>query len=570
MRRTVSGERLILIVLAVFTLVLRAIAYLHYRFDSDEPQHLHVAWGWTAGLVQYRDVFDNHAPLFHMLTAPVLRLVGERPDVLLYMRAPMLLFFAVVVWTTYVLGNRLYSKRVGMWAALLLALFPVFFLKSIEFRTDNLWNAFWCLALLVLTGGRVTAYRVFVAGLLLGCALATSMKTSLLILTLVASGIVTYMFRGRSIAHALRVTLIALAGTAVVPAILAAYFFARGALSNLIFCVIRFNELVVSAKAPADLWLKRIIYVPALLLIIWIAWLKRPATDDWQLRWRFFLAFATAFFGATLVGFWILISPRDMLPMFPILAIFLAAAIDRLDVSLPVYVGTCLIFAAGVWYYADHLELRTDEYITMMNQVLGLTRPGEPIIDLKGETIYRRRPYYYIFEFITRRAMRKGYVQDTIPEDVVRAGCHVAQADGVFFPPRGRAFLNENFIDLGRLRTSGQWIKDDGSFGIAVPGDYVILSKDGQAQGALDGLQYTGRRMLQRGAHKFVTAGVNQELACLWAPAFERGYSPFHLKDREFNGSPVFRSAHYRSGASSGRRRHRGWRSDSARGREPR
>ena len=45
MRRTVSGERLILIVLAVFTLVLRAIAYFHYRFDSDEPQHLHVAWG---------------------------------------------------------------------------------------------------------------------------------------------------------------------------------------------------------------------------------------------------------------------------------------------------------------------------------------------------------------------------------------------------------------------------------------------------------------------------------------------------------------------------------------------
>src|SRR5438132_4377452 len=140
MRRTVSGERLILIVLAVFTLVLRAIAYSHYRFDSDEPQHLHVAWGWTAGLLQYRDLFDNHAPLFHMLTAPILGLVGERPEALLYMRAPMLLLFGIVVWATYILGARLYSNRVGVWSALLLSLFPVFFLKSLEYRTDNLWT----------------------------------------------------------------------------------------------------------------------------------------------------------------------------------------------------------------------------------------------------------------------------------------------------------------------------------------------------------------------------------------------------------------------------------------------
>ena len=39
-------------------IVLRVLCFLHYRFDSDEPQHLHVAWGWTRGLVQYRDLFD--------------------------------------------------------------------------------------------------------------------------------------------------------------------------------------------------------------------------------------------------------------------------------------------------------------------------------------------------------------------------------------------------------------------------------------------------------------------------------------------------------------------------------
>ncbi|HEY2388194.1 MAG TPA: hypothetical protein VGK30_14625 [Candidatus Binatia bacterium] len=60
--------------------LLRAIDAFHYRVDTDEPQHLHVIWGWTHGLLQYRDVFDNHAPLFHLLYAPVLMLVGERAN----------------------------------------------------------------------------------------------------------------------------------------------------------------------------------------------------------------------------------------------------------------------------------------------------------------------------------------------------------------------------------------------------------------------------------------------------------------------------------------------------------
>src|SRR5437667_124758 len=165
-RTLTRSERFTLAMLALLSLVLRGLAYFQHRFDSDEPQHLHVTWGWTAGLLQYRDLFDNHAPLFHMLTAPILRLVGERPDVLLYMRAPMLALFAIVLVATYLIGQRLYSSAVGLWAALLLSLFPPFFLKSLEYRTDNLWMVFWCLAVVVLIRGPLTPTRLFVVGLL--------------------------------------------------------------------------------------------------------------------------------------------------------------------------------------------------------------------------------------------------------------------------------------------------------------------------------------------------------------------------------------------------------------------
>lgn len=537
MRQTASGERLTLAVLvSVFTL-LRIAAFFRYRFDSDEPQHLHIAWAWTAGLLPYRDVFDNHAPLLNMITAPLLRLVGERPDVLLFMRAPMLLLFAIVVAATYLLGARLYSQRVGIWSAVLLALFPVFFLKSIEYRTDNLWNALWMIALIVLSGGALTSPRLFIVGLILGAALATSLKTTLLLWTLAIAGAATYAMcvRPRSISRALQLAIAALVGVAIVPAAIVAYFYARGGWPSLHYCVIEFNRMVVAARSPLAVWLPRALWIPALIIVLRMAWRYRGNRNTDAARWRFFFAVACGIFVVTLGALWILISPRDLLPIFPLLAIFAVGTIERRSARpLLAYAVISAMFCGAIVYYAEGLRNGTLEDITMMRQLLGLTRPGEPVMDLKGETIFRPRPFYYIFEYITRNAMLRGRIQDTIPEDVVKARCHVAQADGVFFPPRGRAFLAANFLDMGRLRAAGQWIKDDGSFSIAIPGTYVIVEKEGEAAGALDGTPYRGSRSLAPGAHRFVNSGRKERLSCLWAPAFQRGYSPFHLRDRDF------------------------------------
>jgi hypothetical protein len=153
------------------------------------------------------------------------------------------------------------------------------------------------------------------------------------------------------------------------------------------------------------------------------------------------------------------------------------------------------------------------------------------IMDLKGETIFRRRPFYYAFELITRSQIAHGIIEDTVAADVVRKRTYVAQADGPMWPPQARAFLNENFINLGRLRAAGQWLKDDGTFTIAIPGEYVLLTERGEARGVLDGAPYTGARVLAAGTHRFEG---DTHVAALWAPAHERGHSPFHLRDTEF------------------------------------
>jgi len=93
-------------------------------WDSDEPQHLHVVWAWANGLLPYKDIFDNHAPLFQAMSAPLFSLLGERTDIVAAMRWAMLPIGAVILLTTYCLGSGLFSPRIGFWGALLAASFP--------------------------------------------------------------------------------------------------------------------------------------------------------------------------------------------------------------------------------------------------------------------------------------------------------------------------------------------------------------------------------------------------------------------------------------------------------------
>jgi hypothetical protein len=530
--RLPRAERLLAISMAILTLALRAVAFFHYRFDSDEPQHLHVAWGWTAGLLQYRDLFDNHAPLFHMAAAPLLRMFGERPDILFFMRAPMIVLWIVVTIATYALARRLYDGRVAVWATLLLNALPPFFLKSLEFRTDNLWNTFWILALAVLVLAPRSSRSFFFAGLLLGCAMSVSLKTSLLLLTLAAAGALTYFMRlrRRGIRFPAAEIVSLVAGMAIVPSITATYFVARGAWSNVVYCVFQFNSLVVLTRSPLAVWFPRLLFVPLITILLRVAWRYRERSTDA----RYFLAVATGIFFLTLGGFWILISPRDFLPFLPFAAIFFVAALARRTHFIVIMTALMIVSLVSVGYYAAWLTNRTREFVTMESQLLRLTRPGDLVMDYKGETIYRRRPYYFILESITRNAIARRLISDTVPEDLVRAECHVAQADGPQWPSRARTFLSTYFIDLGRLRASGQWLQADGTFTIGVPGQYVILTKRAEAIGSLDGAPYRGPRRLAAGPHTFAAVGTGQRLACLWAPAYARGFSPFHLQDLDF------------------------------------
>ena len=520
-------EGLALGVAAGLSLTLRALALFRYRFNSDEPQHLHLAWAWSEGLLPYRDVFDNHMPVFHLATAPALAFLGERADILLWMRGLMLPLFALVLICTWRAGRRVgtaFSEAcpdtAGLWAAVLLSLFPPFFLKSLEYRNDNLWNALWMVALLLMLRGVTTTRRAFLAGLLGGLMLVVSIKTLGLALAAAAAMLILRRI-------SLRDAIFASAGFLVFPIAVGTFFAAKGAWAEFVYCNFQFNAGPTMTRPG---WWMQALLFPIAVAATTVIVRRSGRRESPEL-----LLFALSLlFVAAVLSFWALVSPRDLLPIMPILVILGVARLQSSGVRLPVFVGLVLLFSGSLYYYADRFENRTDEHITMMNQVLGLTRPGEPLMDLKGETIYRRRPWYHVFETVTRSLMQRGLIADTVPEAMIAARCYVSQAEGPMYPPRTNQFVHDYYIDLGRLRAAGQWLTAGGTFAIGVPGPYVVLNEKGVAAGLLDGSTHSGSRTLSAGTHTFSSPHSGERLAVLWAPAFERGYSPFHLRDREF------------------------------------
>ncbi len=143
-REYARGERVVavaLLAVGVATWIYRA---RFARFDTDEAQHLHVVWGWAHGMLPYRDFFDNHVPLFHVLCVPFYLLMGDRADLLIWARMAMLPIFLLCLLCAWMTARAVFGQRAALWTAVGVCLWPQFLDCTAQFRTDDLWRyCFW-------------------------------------------------------------------------------------------------------------------------------------------------------------------------------------------------------------------------------------------------------------------------------------------------------------------------------------------------------------------------------------------------------------------------------------------
>jgi hypothetical protein len=537
-------------------MLLRLVLVFNKRYDTDEPQHLHVAWGWTQGLLPYRDIFDNHTPLFHMLTAPAVAWLGETPDILFFMRLAMIPFVAIAMLSLLALGGRLFDRRTGLWAVAVGALLPGFFSKSIEYRSDAPWTAFWLLGLALLAAGigagtasarRWSSGWLFASGLAFGAAISVSMKTIVMISAILGGAILVRLLlpdrstggSGSSLRERLGPALSFAGGFLAIPSAIVLFFVSKGAFGDLLEGTIFHNTVPGLGRWNAGFQL--LLLVPFLLLLAW--GIRRGFAGSRAGRYHRHVPLLAAIAGLYFILFfcvWPLVTPQDWMPLLPLVALLAIGFIRPRMRWLVAFAG---IEVAVVCFSPAFLEDQTRHTERVLQDVLALTDPGDFVMDKKGESVFRRRPFYYALERVTRERMSRGDIEDTIPEDVQRTATCVVLGKPSDYPERASRFLEKNFLVVGDVSVAGMMLADRAEaarpieFEVAIPADYEVRSDNGAVPGTLDGAIAAGPVHLGAGPHSFLPAHDTGRIALVYARAAESGFSPFGKGHRKSAGA---------------------------------
>lgn len=480
------------------TVAARVAFIVAQKIDSDEPQHLHIAWAWTQGLVQYRDVFDNHLPLLHVMFAPVMALMPESSTAFLLMRlaiAPIAIGCSVLL---YFFARPHFGERTAAVAALLFGVTPPWLATSVEFRNDTLWIFFWLAGLAL-----ISRSKMHWAGVAFALSLLASVKAVPLLL---AHGL-ALATQGQLNRESIRAG-VRLAAAAAVPLFLTlSWMYAAGALDEMLYSTLFFNA--AAPVAPA----RRISGVVGFAIVAVVITTQRRTEMNAQTHLTFF----AMWYIALLLGFWPILTPRDFLPIVPIAVLVIAAKVPPRNLAV-----AALFIAAVIASSIDERLWRPREHFRedFVDAVVRVTAPDDFVFDLKGDAVFRQRAATYVYEDVGRALTANGKIPDRGPEDIIVHQCCAAIRDSTHLPPRTRGFLNEHFVGDGLLRFCGTEVRG-ASFEIAVPQTYAVIARD-PARVAIDGVPYRGPRALAAGRHTLSSGGNDQVRVIWWRAAKER------------------------------------------------
>jgi hypothetical protein len=554
-----STELVVALGLFALLIVLTALNVFRQTVNSDEPQHLHTIWGWTHGFVQYRDIFDNHMPLFQIVLAPVFAAVGERATIVYWMRFALLPMNFVAAWSTYQIGASLCSRRAGVWAVLAVGLFIGYYRDATDFGPSNLWLPLWLVCVATMVGGPMNIRRALVAGLLLGLCFAVSIKSAVFLISIAVAAASTVLLCRKDIIdwHWLITRAAAfLFATVIVPAVIMIFFAAMGLWREFRYDVFDFNVLgnrlyesrIVYITQPGLGVLMLAMTLPPLVYVgRWM--MHADGTSQRPHRWRVFVLFLCATYFIVLQIFWAPIS-RAFRPIHPLAFVLVTGALLALSDRLPIQSVIRRVFAVvplpGFIAVTELLVLlivhpffRSDSRpeSQLLRQILVLTTPADYALDSKCETIFRKRTSPLVIDHITNRAILSGNIVDDTPWRCVETRTCVVSALAVRnFSDRTRQFVESNYLPVSDvLRVAGTKLllpvaSSRFDFDIAIPAVYQVVSCDATVTGSLDGVQYDGPRFLDAGRHAFKSQGTENKLFCIWSRAVERGFMPISCR----------------------------------------
>lgn len=511
--------------LAAITLLLALRVGLLFRHgvDSDEPQCLHVIYSWLRGEVPYRDCFDNHTPLFTWLFLPLARLAGETPNIVLIARLAQIPLSFGAVALFYLLGRKLCGSRVALWATALTLALADWSLKAIEFRPDVLWTVLWFAALWMLVRPGMPGWRTFFpAGLLLGAALMASIKTTVLLAGLGLGWASTWLLdpefrRAYSVPRIIECAVAVAFGFIVVPAAFLGWFAKHGAYAAMKYCLFTVNE-----PGGLSTWRLALFVVGCVASILVAIRMRRKGGSGLWIA----VFLSAAFYTFLIIGFSPSLKKQTFLPCYPILLLagadILLASHSRWLTRAPLAICLGLLVYQVIEDAPWHDGM--GEQRALLRDALALTSPNEPILDVKGETVFRTRPIYLVYVLATLRGIETGKLQAPSPAGL--ATTPMVVGGGAGYPDAMRAYIKRHYclVADGRVRVAVAVPQVSAGAGHAafhadfpIAGDYVVL-RDGRTPAGVIHVDAPGDQMLA-----IKDAGA---VLLYWKNAWDAGYAP--------------------------------------------
>lgn len=146
-----------------------------HGFDDDEFQHCHNAYLIWKGFVPYRDFFEHHLPLYHILFSPLF-IFGEKPSTIFAFRLVSLVSSGTVFFLIYRFLKGKYTKDVAVFLTGLLFFVPMYLLKMTEARPESIAMLLFTLVVILIFDGTQETKIVFLAGFLSGLMVCFSLK----------------------------------------------------------------------------------------------------------------------------------------------------------------------------------------------------------------------------------------------------------------------------------------------------------------------------------------------------------------------------------------------------------
>jgi len=504
------------------------------RFRNDELQHIHTSFLASQGKIPYKDYFDNHTPLYQLLTGFEIKLFNLKPspDFAVKIRR---LSFPLMIILSIILGlmvrtffTKIKEKSLAI-SSLVISLIPF---VAIQARPEPIWGALFFLSIYLFSFGPPTIKISFLIGLLNGINVCVSLKTLAFIVLpqLLTFPILAIFYPTGSI---FMCALTFIIGFLIFPFILLIYFNHLRAL-NEFFNFGIFYTISTGGEKVNIILITTTIIITLVIVYFFVKRFKEKLSPNSALFFTIFI------FSSIIFGFF---PVKESQTRFPFLTAFYLL-VSVLIVSIiwkffknewlrKIILLSVILSILSVRIITERLFKNNNaDYYNELKVLMALQLPGKgTVMDSKGESIFWERPFYYALETFTIRGINSSVIKDTIAESLSQKSTPVVYNKYFFrFTQKDLDFFNENYLPLCNtpsIMVSGKKINTK-NFDLEIPLDYQLICYGGKpAIGVLDGRTYRGENIfLSKGKHSFITADKCKEILIIWSSALQTKAMP--------------------------------------------